>query len=78
MTLLTRIETIVEALYTYRLSWLFQVHLILVIVLGMLILFYFWQEWKARKHAYVYDTPKNHSTSKPSEYAREVDKHTLE
>ena len=47
-------EDIIEQLYRYKQSLLYQIHLVLVIVLWVYMLALAMQEWKVRNRAYQF------------------------
>lgn len=50
----SRIEDIVEAVYAYRLSWYYDLHLAVVICLGLFIFYLAIRESNYSRHAYIY------------------------
>jgi hypothetical protein len=78
MGLGSRVEGLVEALYAYRLSWGYELHLAVVVCLGLLILYLFVREWSVRRRAYIYAARKGREVKTSSEFAEETDHHTAE
>lgn len=73
MALHSPIELILEALYAYRLSYLYDLHLALVVVIGLLIFYLSLRELHYRRRAYSYDAVRGHSVKGGSAWAQETD-----
>ncbi len=54
------LQAILEALYAYRTSPYYTLHLIIILALGFLILYLFAREWRYGKKAYSFDSSHAH------------------
>jgi hypothetical protein len=72
------IHTILEALYAYRTSPYYTLHLIFILALGFLILYLFAREWRYGKRAYSFDSSRGHKVKDSSEWAMAREEETEE
>lgn len=78
MGLGSHFECFLEAVYDYRLSYLYTLHLALVVALGLVLIYLSVREWHYRRRAYSYDAVRGHEVKSSSAWSQETDHHTAE
>lgn len=76
--ILKHFESLLEALYAYRISPYYTLHYIAIIALGFVIFLIFFRECRYGKKAYSFEKSHSHEVKDSSKWAMEREKETEE